>query len=113
MQTAAAMNVDTKALLTLLLLKSGTTSREIQTVLMVAATSRVIVAEENAVLQRPVNALEGAASNVAQIRPAVRQDAGEFDPHAESMHSDIKALLTLVLLQSGVSSEDIQTTLRL
>jgi hypothetical protein len=113
MQTATAMNVDIKALLTLLLLKSGTSSREIQTVLMVAATSRVIVAEETAVPQRPANPLEGLASNVAAIRPAVRLDATDFDPNAVSMHSDIKALLTLVLLQSGVNSDDIQTTLRL
>ena len=47
-QSADAMNSDIKALLTLLLLKSGADAGEIQTALRMAAASRVAAAAEEA-----------------------------------------------------------------
>src|SRR5689334_15254560 len=115
MQNATAMNADIKALLTLLLLKTGTTPKEIQTVLMVASTSRVMIAEEYAATH-PEHALEIATRNVSPVRTAARPNVpanfAEFDPEADGIYSDIKALLSLVLLQNGVSANEIQTTLR-
>ena len=109
MQNATAMNADIKALLTLLLLKTGTTPKEIHTVLMVASTSRVMIAEEYAA-SHPEH-----ASNVPMwtaTRSNVPASLAEFDPEADGIYSDIKALLSLVLLQNGVSANEIQTTLR-
>jgi hypothetical protein len=114
MQNATAMNADVKALLTLLLLKTGTTPKEIQTVLMVASTSRILIAEEYAASQAETS-VEASADNVSRIRPAPSNVAANpvgFDPEADGMYSDIKALLSMVLLQNGVSTNEIQTTLR-
>jgi hypothetical protein len=109
----AAMNFDIKALLTLLLLKQGTSSKDIQTAVNLTAAARLMVAEEYADLPSSEDVPE--AGNVTKIRPAVRSeaDARPFEPHADAMNSDIKALLMLLLLQNGASSREIQTTLRL
>jgi hypothetical protein len=112
-----AMNFDIKALLTLLLLKQGTSSKDIQTAVNLTAAARLMVAEEYAELAPSEDAPE--AGNVTKIRPARRceadtvADARRFEPHADAMNSDIKALLMLLLLQNGASSREIQTTLRL
>jgi hypothetical protein len=45
--------------------------------------------------------------------PGFSEAARPFEPHADAMNSDIKALLMLLLLQNGASSREIQTTLRL
>jgi hypothetical protein len=112
----SAMNFDIKALLTLLLLKSGTSSRDIQTAVNLTAAARLMVAEEYA---ENATADEAAqeGGNVTNIRAARGSDsdaeARHYDPQADAMNSDIKALLMLLLLQSGASSREIQTTLRL
>ena len=108
-----AMNFDIKALLTLLLLKQGTSSKDIQTAVNLTAAARLMVAEEYAELAPGEDAPE--AGNVTKIRPARRgeADARPFEPHADAMNSDIKALLMLLLLQNGASSREIQTTLRM
>lgn len=126
MQNAAAMNLDIKALLTLLLLKTGTTSKEIQTAVNLAAASRLMVAEEVAESPREEREREEREDNVSQSlvsrvtkfrTEAKKSDAyvrnWEADRNAAPMNSDIKALLSLLLLQNGVSSSEIQTTLRL
>jgi hypothetical protein len=111
----AAMSFDIKALLTLLLLKQGTSSKDIQTAVNLTAAARLMVAEYADTA--PSEDLE--AGNVTNIRPARRSGADTvagarpFEPHADAMNSDIKALLMLLLLQNGASSREIQTTLRL
>ena len=112
----AAMNFDIKALLTLLLLKQGTSARDIQTAVNLTAAARLMVAEEYA---EPAPGEDVEAGNVTTIRPGRRSGADTvasvrpFEPHADAMNSDIKALLMLLLLQNGASSREIQTTLRL
>lgn len=115
----AAMNFDIKALLTLLLLKSGTSSKDIQTAVNMAAAARLMAAEESAEPEQSAETQEINASNVTKIRP-IRNGEAEpaphsrtFEPHADAMNPDIKALLTLLLLQNGASSKEIQTTLRM
>lgn len=109
----AAMNFDIKALLTLLLLKQGTSPKDIQIAVNLTAAARLMVAEEYADLAPSEDVPD--AGNVTKIRPARRSeaDAQPFEPHADAMNSDIKALLMLLLLQNGASSREIQTTLRL
>jgi hypothetical protein len=114
----SAMNFDIKALLTLLLLKSGTSSRDIQTAVNLTAAARLMVAEEYAeIAQIDEAAPEGG--NVTKIRSARNAESASastgrsYDPQTDAMNSDIKALLMLLLLQSGASSREIQTTLRL
>jgi hypothetical protein len=111
MQNPHAMNADVKALLTLWLLKMGTTTQEIQTVLQLAAASRVMVAEELSLLSMEEIRPHQTARNVASLRSASAPNAAVTQTLA--MHSDIKALLTLALINVGVSLDDIQMTLRL
>jgi hypothetical protein len=103
----SGMNFDIKALLTLLLLKQGTSSKDIQTAVKLTAAARLMVAEEYADRNEAP-----ATSNITNIRAARVADR-PFEPHADTMNSDIKALLMLLLLQNGASSREIQTTLRL
>ena len=103
----SGMNFDIKALLTLLLLKQGTSSKDIQTAVKLTAAARLMVAEEYADRNETP-----AACNITNIR-AVRVVDRPSEPHADAMNSDIKALLMLLLLQNGASSREIQTTLRL
>jgi hypothetical protein len=115
----SAMNFDIKALLTLLLLKSGTSPKDIQTAVNMAAAARLMAAEECAEPAPSAEAEETNTSNVTNIRPVLNDEAEsaaaprKFEPHADAMNSDIKALLTLLLLQNGASSREIQTTLRM
>jgi hypothetical protein len=113
----SAMNFDIKALLTLLLLKSGTSSRDIQTAVNLTAAARLMVAEEYAEAAAPSDEAAPEGGNVTKIRTArsieAEAEARQYDPQADAMNSDIKALLMLLLLQSGASSREIRTTLRL
>ncbi len=107
----SAMNFDIKALLTLLLLKQGTSSKDIQTAVNLTAAARLMVAEEYADQEEAPE-----SGNVTHIRPARHSETEgtrPFEPHVDAMNSDIKALLMLLLLQNGASSREIQTTLRL
>jgi hypothetical protein len=119
MQNTAAMNSDVKALLTLLLLKTGTSSPEIHNALQLAAASRVMMAEEYANPMR-MQGIEASGSNVAKLRPATAVNVPEtsaavrrMKQSADAMNSDVKALLTLLLLKSGADSNEIQTALRM
>lgn len=115
MQNPAAMNSDIKALLTLLALKTGTSSAEIHNSLQLAAASRLMMAEETAVPARATN-VEATASNVAKLRPATPETAPaarRMKQSADAMNSDIKALLTLLLFKNGADAVEIQTALRM
>lgn len=119
MQNTAAMNSDVKALLTLLLLKTGTSSPEIHNALQLAATSRVMMAEEHANPSR-AQVAEPAGSNIARLRPVAAGNVPEtsasvrrMKQSADAMNSDIKALLTLLLLKNGAGATEIQTALRM
>ena len=104
-----------KALLTLALLKSGTSAKDIQTAVNVASTARLMIIEEYAELARRD---EGdSESNVTSIHearhPASRRHEPQQAPQVEGLNSDIKALLSLLLIQHGASPKEISTTLRL
>lgn len=117
MQNTAAMSSDVKALLTLLALKTGTTSPEIHHALQLAAASRVMMAEEHASPSRMQ--AETSASNVAKLRPhagnvpETSASVRRMKQSAEAMNSDIKALITLMLLKNGADANEIQTALRM
>lgn len=116
MQNPAAMNSDVKALLTLLALKTGTSSAEIHNSLQLAAASRLMMAEETSP-SRAATA-ETQASNVAKLRPAngdadTTPAARRMLQTASAMNSDIKALLTLLLFKNGADAVEIQTALRM
>jgi hypothetical protein len=108
----SATNLDIKALLTLLLLKSGTSSKEIQTAVNVAAAARLMAAEEYAAAVQLGATAERGDGKISRIYVAPNGDT-RFDPQVDGVNSDIKAMLTLLLLQNGASSKEIQTTLRL
>jgi hypothetical protein len=118
MHNAANMNSDVKALLTLLLLKTGTSSQEIHNSLQLAAASRVMMAEESATSARG-QAPDATTNNVAKLRPiggasdTLTAAARRMKQTADAMNSDIKALLTLLLLKNGAGANDIQTALRM
>jgi hypothetical protein len=107
----SAMIFDIKALLTLLLLKQGTSAKDIQTAVNLTAAARLMVAEEYA--DRDEAPEGGNVTPLRSARHGENQAARPFEPHADAMNSDIKALLMLLLLQNGASSREIQTTLRL
>jgi ribosomal protein L7/L12 len=76
-QQADAMNSDIKALLTLSLLKIGTSSNEIQTALRLAAASRVPATEERAEPARVEEAAQpevATASDAETAKQALRND---------------------------------------
>lgn len=106
-----------KALLTLALLKSGTSSKDIQTAVNLAAAARLMASEEYAGLGcHEDNSAAAQASNIHAFRNGETVPAAlprPFEPHLDVMNSDIKALLSLLLLQNGASPKEIQTTLKL
>ena len=113
MQSAYAMNSDVKALLTLWLLRMGTSPEAIQMTLQLAAASRIMMAEEQAASP---DERAPPASNVAKLRllaDANAAAANEERLNTDAINSDVKALLSLALLKSGASSREIQMTLRL
>jgi hypothetical protein len=99
--------------LTLALLKSGTSARDIQTAVNVASAARLVIVEEYAELTRIEESwFDARVANIREVRrdePASRKP----EPHIDGMHSEIKALLSLLLLQHGASQKEILTTLRL
>ena len=107
----SAMIFDIKALLTLLLLKQGTSSKDIQTAVNLTAAARLMVAEEYA--EQDETRESGNVTSIRAGRQVETGDTKRFEPHVDAMNSDIKALLMLLLLQNGASSREIQTTLRL
>jgi hypothetical protein len=107
------MNSDIKALLTLWLLKTGTGSQEIRTVLQLAATSRMMAAEERADRSLDEDGPQ-AAGNVAKLRSeASAAAASEEMQNLRAVNSDIKALLSLSLLKIGATANEIQSAMRL
>ena len=106
-----------KALLTLALLKSGTSGRDIQNAIDVAATTRLIAGEECAALDHDDRGL--ADGNVTNIRDLRQGDAvaasreRKRQPPVSGLNGDVKALLSLLLLQHGATSREILMTLRM
>jgi hypothetical protein len=106
-----------KALLTLALLKSGTSAKEIQMAVNVTSAARLMAAEEYGELVRDEEGRPDA--NVTSIYDA-RHGTAAGSPQSckrgleiDGMNSDIKALLSLLLLQHGASPKEILTTLRM
>jgi hypothetical protein len=106
-----------KALLTLALLKSGTSSRDIQNAIDIAATTRLMAGEEYAALDHDDAGI--ADRNVTNIRDlrngnvaAAPRERKRQQP-VSGLNGDVKALLSLLLLQHGATSREILTTLRM
>jgi hypothetical protein len=106
-----------KALLSLALLKSGTSAKDIQTAIDVAATTRLMAGEEGAELAYDDSSgADGSVSNIRDLRhgnaAAVVRDRKREQP-ISALNGDVKALLSLLLLQHGATSREILTTLRM
>ena len=104
-----------KALLTLALLKAGTSGTAIQTAIDVAATTRLMAGEEGAeFIHDERNGADG--TNVRDLRQgdaaAAVRDRKREQP-VSALNGDVKALLSLLLLQHGATSREILTTLRM
>jgi hypothetical protein len=98
-----------KALLTLALLKSGTSAKDIQTAVSIASAARLMAAQEYAELARSEESrLDSKVTNI-RGEPISRKP----ELNMGGVHSEIKALLSLLLLQHGASQKEILTTLRL
>jgi hypothetical protein len=117
MEMHDSASFEIKALLTLALLKSGTSAKDIQTAINVASAARLMVIEEYAELVR--SGESGSDANVANIYEA-RHGVSPSAPQSrrrglevDGMNSDIKALLSILLLQHGASPKEILTTLRM
>jgi hypothetical protein len=112
MQSPAVVISDIKALLTLLLLKTGTTSAEIRTSLQFASTWRAMAGDDRG--NEPAG-LAHPANNVARLYPNSDAEtaARNMQLAIEAMNSDVMALLTLSLLKTGSTSEEIQKALHL
>jgi len=121
MHSPAVMMSDIKALLTLWLLKAGTTSAEIRTSLLLAATSRAMATDEHGYgRSETANLAQGSlapaiVSNIARLYPNSDAEiaARKTQQAVEAMNSDVMALITLSLLKVGTSSDEIQQALRL
>jgi hypothetical protein len=101
-----------KALLTLALLKSGTSAKDIQTAVNVASAARLMIIEEFAELAREEAGLDSNITSLHDVRH--NATAGhKSEPQSEGLNPDIKALLSLLLLQHGATPKEIRTTLRL
>jgi hypothetical protein len=106
-----------KALLTLALLKSGTAAKDIQTAIDVAATTRLMVGEEGA---EPGyddgNGADGNVTNIRDLRPGNAAPAPRERKRSRpisGLNGDVKALLSLLLLQHGATSREILAALRM
>ena len=106
-----------KALLSLALLKSGTSASAIQTAIDVAATTRLMAGEECAGFAPDER--NGADGNVTNVRDLRHGDAAaavrdrQREQPISALNGDVKALLSLLLLQHGATSREILTTLRM
>jgi hypothetical protein len=113
------MMSDIKALLTLWLLKIGTTPAEIRTSLQLAAASRAMATDEqDDDRPEPVSASPASqliASNIARLYPNSEAEiaARRAQSALEATNSDVMTLITLSLLKVGTSSDEIQKALRL
>lgn len=106
-----------KALLSLALLKSGTSASAIQTAIDIAATTRLMAGEECAEFTHDErNGADGHVTNVRDLRhgdaAAAVRDRKREQP-LSTLNGDVKALLSLLLLQHGATSREILTTLRM
>jgi hypothetical protein len=106
-----------KALLSLALLKSGTSASAIQTAIDIAATTRLMAGEECAEFTHDErNGADGLVTNVRDLRhgdaAAAVRDRKREQP-LSTLNGDVKALLSLLLLQHGATSREILTTLRM
>jgi hypothetical protein len=106
-----------KALLTLALLKSGTCARDIQNAIDVAATTRLIAGEECAAPDHDDGSIaDGRITNIRDLRhgdtAAASRERKRRQP-ISGLNGDVKALLSLLLLQHGATSREILTTLRM
>ena len=103
-----------KALLTLALLKAGKSVEDIQTAIDVAATTRLMAGEEGAEAAHDDG--DSADDNVRDLRhghaAAEVRDRQRTQP-ISALNGDVKALLSLLLLQHGATSREILTTLRM
>lgn len=106
-----------KALLSLALLKSGTSAKDIQTAIDVAATTRLMAGEEGAEFAHDDR--NGSDSNVTNVRDLRHRHAAatvrdrKREQPISGLNGDVKALLSLLLLQHGATSREILTTLRM
>jgi hypothetical protein len=106
-----------KALLTLALLKSGTSAKDIQGAIDIAATTRLMAGAECAEFEQ--HDRNDADVNVTNIRDLRQGNAGA--PRRErkrelpisGLNGDVKALLSLLLLQHGATSREILAALRM
>jgi hypothetical protein len=107
-----------KALLTLALLKSGTSPKDIQTAIDLAATTRLMAGEESAASEHDDgNDADGNVTNIRNLRQGGKAAAALPERHRRepinALNGDVKALLSLLLLQNGASAREIRTTLRM
>jgi hypothetical protein len=108
---------EVKALLTLALLKSGTSGTAIQTAIDVAATTRLMAGEEGA--ESAHDERHDAEDNVTNVRDLRHGNAAaevrdrRREQPISALNGDVKALLSLLLLQHGATSREILTTLRM
>ncbi len=113
----ASASFEIKALLTLALLKSGTSAKDIQTAVNAASAARLMAAEEYAeFVGSDESGSDANVTNIYEARHGVATGSAQSRkraPQVDSMNSDIKALLSLLLLQHGASPKEILTTLRM
>lgn len=105
-----------KALLTLALLKSGTSVRDIQIAIDIAATTRLMAGEECAESgDDDRNGTDGNVTNIRDLRPgnAAAPRQRKHSRPISGLNGDVKALLSLLLLQNGATSREILAALRM
>jgi hypothetical protein len=102
-----------KALLSLALLKSGTSAKDIQNAIDVAAMTRLIAGEEGAAFDHDDRSTAGPVTNIRDLRHGDAPRERKRQPPISGLNGDVKALLSLLLLQHGASAKEILTTLRM
>jgi hypothetical protein len=100
-----------KALLTLALLKSGTSSKDIQNAIDIAATTRLMAGEESTESEHDDRGIDNV-TNIRDLRHGNAVEPRERKQPVSGLNGDVKALLSLLLLQHGATSREIITTLR-
>ncbi len=106
--------IEIKALLTLALLKAGKSVKDIQTAIDVAATTRLMAGEEGAEFgDDDLNDADGNVRDLRHGHAAAEVRDRKRERPISALNGDVKALLSLLLLQHGASSREILTTLRM